>query len=178
MTGLTKAGWLGLGGAACLAVVLGCPAEKKARSENIPVDTAAKPSTNLADIPSVVPPAEPDTFKPRKLRGTAMSDGSIDVPEAPPPLVAAVEREEAVSRFCYIEFGKKADPSLTGGVAMVVSVGSAGVSDARVGSSTWSGQSGSAVNRCLEDRAKRAWRLAPGVVKPGKYSVRLTFSGR
>jgi hypothetical protein len=98
-------------------------------------------------------------------------------PEAPSPLLDAVEREQSATRFCYTEFGQKADPSLRGNVAMVVTIGNSGVTDARVGDAKWTGSAGRAVNRCLDQKAKQAWNVAPGAVKPGRYVVQLSFSG-
>lgn len=171
-----------------LAIFLtACPGDKPPRrAASIPVDTAAAAmdttqTADLSKIKAAVPSAAPDTFHRRKLTpsGTqASSSGeAADAPEAPQPLLDAVEREQSVSQFCYTEFGKKTDPRLRGDVTMAVSVGGSGITDARVGSSAWSGTAGSAVNRCLNERAKRAWKLAPGAVKPGRYSVRLAFSG-
>jgi len=90
----------------------------------------------------------------------------------------AVEREGTASRFCYQEFGQKVDPTLRGGVALVVSVGSAGITNARVASDSWSSKAGSAVNRCLDEKAGSAWMLAAGAVPAGKYVVRMTFTGK
>jgi hypothetical protein len=89
----------------------------------------------------------------------------------------AVQREQAFSRFCYQEFGQKSDPSLAGGVAMVVTVTRAGIDDARVANDSWSSPAGSAVNKCLNDKAHLAWKLEAGAVKPGKYVVPLSFRG-
>ena len=90
----------------------------------------------------------------------------------------AVDRERSFSRFCYQEFGQKVDPTLRGGVAMVVSVGSGGITAAKVASDSWSSNAGAGVNRCLDQKAATAWKLAPGAVKAGKYMVRMTFTGR
>jgi hypothetical protein len=60
---------------------------------------------------------------------------------------------------------------------MVVTIGSSGVTDARVGDAKWSGPAGKAVNRCLDQKAKQAWNVAPGAVKPGRYVVQLSFTG-
>ena len=61
---------------------------------------------------------------------------------------------------------------------MVVTIGSGGVTDAEVGDSKWTGPAaGRAVNRCLNQKAKQAWNVAPGAVKPGRYVVQLSFSG-
>jgi len=165
--------------------VVACPRDKKERAESIPVDTTKVDSTNtdLSKLPSAIPPAAPDTFTRRKLTApagvaTASSGGAEGtLPTAPPELLDAVQREEGFSRFCFTEFGKKSDPSLRGNVVMAVTVGGGGVSDARVAGSSWSGTAGGAVNRCLNERAQRAWKLNPGVVKPGRYAVRLSFTG-
>jgi hypothetical protein len=170
-----------LGVASIAALALGCPGEKKPRSTDsaraaIPVDTTP---TDLSKVQTSLPPAAPDTFK-----GTAQRRSAGDVvreppiPPAPPKLMTAVDRERSFSRFCYQEFGQKVDPTLKGGVAMVVSVGSGGITGAKVASDSWSSNAGSGVNRCLNQKAGSAWKLAPGEVKAGKYVVRMTFTGR
>ena len=153
-----------------------CPKDKKVE----PADTVAL-DTNRADLSQVqteLPPPAPDTFTPRKLpTGDAMPSGG-SYPNAPAALMTAVEREQSFSKFCFQEFGQKSDPTLRGGVAMIVTIGGSGVSDARVGNSNWSSKAaGSAVNRCLNEKAKLAWKVAPGDVKAGKYIVQLSFSG-
>lgn len=166
-------------------VLMACPGDKKPqRAASIPIDTAPPPAdtaqTNLSTIKANTPTAAPDTFRQRKLvpsGAEAAGRGEPGLPEAPQPLLDAVEREESASQFCFVEFGKKSDPGLRGNVLMAVSVGGGGITGARVASSAWSGPAGKAVNRCLDERAARAWKLAPGAVKPGRYSVRLTFSG-
>ena len=178
-----------------LAVALACPGDKKKDTAALPVDTA-KPdttktvasaettATDLSKIKSNLPKAAPDTFKEQKLTpatarsGGVGSSGHTSFADAPTPLVDAVEREQSATRFCYTEFGQKADPTLRGNVAMVVTIGSSGVTDATVGDSKWSSSSaGRAVNRCLDQKAKQAWNVAPGAVKPGRYVVQLSFSG-
>lgn len=158
-----------------LLAVVACPGDKKERPQ---IDTIAVDTTraDLSGIQSEIPEAAPDTFTPRPPpRAQTTSDPSI--PQAPAALQAAVEREQAFSRFCYQEFGQKADPSLRGGVAMVVTVGAGGVTDARVANDNWSSRSaGTAVNRCLNEKAKIAWKLGPGEVKSGKYVVQLRFT--
>lgn len=168
-------------GVACLAALaLGCPGEKRKGADSaraaIPVDTTP---TDLSKVETSLPPAAPDTFKGRSARRSA---GDVvrepPIPPAPPALMGAVDREQSFSRFCYQEFGQKVDPTLKGGVAVVVSVGSGGVTGARVASDSWSSNAGSGVNRCLNQKAGSAWKLTPGEVKPGKYVVRMTFTGR
>jgi len=168
-------------GLACTAmIVMGCPGDKRNRSADsaraaIPVDTNP---TDLSKVQTSLPPALPDTFKgtvARRSAGDVVREPPI--PPAPPALMDAVSRERNFSRFCYQEFGQKVDPSLTGGVALVVTVGSAGISDVKVASDTWSSNAGTAVNRCLDERAGSAWKLASGAVPAGKYVVRMTFTG-
>jgi|SRR5438105_3874024 len=174
-----------------LAVALACPGDKKKNTAQIPIDTmkpdtaktvasADTAATDLSKIKTNLPVAAPDTFRQQKLTaspGGVGNSGRTAFTEAPTPLVDAVEREQSATRFCYTEFGQKADPSLRGNVAMVVTIGSGGVTDARVGDAKWSGTAGRAVNRCLDQKAKQAWNVAPGAVKPGRYVVQLSFSG-
>jgi hypothetical protein len=167
-----------LGVAAVAVLALGCPGEKRAKRADsaraaIPVDTTP---TDLSKVETSLPPAAPDTFK-GPARNVARRTPP-PIPPAPPALMEAVDRERSFSRFCYQEFGQKVDPTLKGGVAMVVSVGSGGITGAKVASDSWSSSAGSGVNRCLDQRAGSAWKLAAGVVPAGKYVVRMTFTGR
>jgi hypothetical protein len=174
-----------------LATAVACPGDKKNNTAQLPVDTlkpdssktlaSADTTTDLSKIKSTVPVTAPDTFRAQKLipRPGGLRDvGRTSFVDAPTPLVDAVEREQSATRFCYTEFGQKADPSLRGNVAMVVTIGGSGVTDAEVGDSKWTGAAaGRAVNRCLNQKAKQAWNVAPGAVKPGRYVVQLSFSG-
>ena len=175
-----------------LAIALACPGDKKKDTAQLPVDslkadstktlaTADTTPTDLGKIKTNLPTPAPDTFHEQKLKPSGVGDaGRSSFPNAPTPLVEAVEREQSATRFCYTEFGQKADPTLRGNVAMVVTIGSAGVTDARVGDAKWAGTAaaGRAVNRCLDQKAKQAWNVAPGAVKPGRYVVQLSFSGQ
>jgi hypothetical protein len=174
-----------------MAVALACPGDKKKDTAQIPIDTATRvasadsamdttKTTDLSTIKTNLPKAAPDTFHQQKLApsgGEVAAAARASYPEAPTPLLDAVEREQSATRFCYTEFGQKADPTLRGNVAMVVTIANAGVSEARVGDSKWSGAAGRAVNRCLDQKAKQAWNVAPGAVKPGRYVVQLSFTG-
>lgn len=163
-----------------ILVLAACPKDKSEKRETMVVDTThldTTQTTDLSNIHSNLPAAEPDTFKQRKLTPPPSSGGGLSVPAAPAALMEAVEREQSMTKFCYTEFGQKSDPTLRGNVAMVVSVGGEGISNATVGDARWSGAAGKAVNSCLNQKAKLAWKLAPGVVKPGKYVVQLSFSG-
>lgn len=176
-----------------LVVVAACPGDKKKDTAQIPVDSTpvAADSTktdstsgDLSKVAANLPTVAPDTFRPKtpppssKVGGGGVGNASSTrFPDAPAPLVEAVQREQGATRFCYTEFGQKADPTLRGNVAMVVTIGRAGVSDAEVGDSRWTGSAGGAVNRCLNQKAKLAWNVSPGAVRPGKYVVQLSFSG-
>lgn len=166
-----------------MLLVAACPKDKTAKRDSMPVDTThldTTKTTDLSNIQSNLPPAEPDTFKRRKLpTASSNNDGgaSMSVPAAPAALTEAVQREQSMTKFCYTEYGQKSDPTLRGNVAMVVTVGSEGITNATVGDARWSGSAGKAVNSCLNQKAKLAWKLAPGAVKSGKYVVQLSFSG-
>ena len=160
------------------AFALGCPKDRKADRQDtaIPIDTMP---ADLSKLETALPPAAPDTFRPKRPSGptTTASGGSVSVPSAPAALMDAVNREQAFTRFCYQEKGQKADPTLRGNVAMIVTIGSSGVTGARVGDSNWTSAAGRAVNQCLNERAGQAWRITPGAVSPGSYAVQLSFTG-
>lgn len=166
-----------------MLLLAACPKDKTAKRDSMPVDTTHLDTTKTTDLSSIqsnLPPAEPDTFKQRKLPTASSNDGggaSMSVPAAPAALTEAVQREQSMTKFCYTEYGQKSDPTLRGNVAMVVTVGAEGITNATVGDARWSGSAGKAVNSCLNQKAKLAWKLAPGAVKSGKYVVQLSFSG-
>ena len=158
---------------ALLAVTLACPGEKKpARRDTIPLDTMP---ADLSGVTTNLPPAAPDTFQRQKLP-TSQPAGQ-PIPAAPPALMEAVQRSQSVTKFCFQEKGQKADPSLRGNVAMVVTVSGGSITAAKVGDSNWSSSSGRAVNQCLNERTAQAWKLTPGAVPNGTYSVQLSFTG-
>lgn len=167
--------------AMCAGVALGCPGERRDKGDStrvaIPVDTTP---VDLSKVETSLPPALPDTFKGPARRVARRSSGDVEppIPPAPPALMEAVSRERTFSRFCYQEFGQKVDPQLTGGVAVVVTVGTSGITSANVANDSWTSNAGAAVNRCLNERAATAWKLAPDAVPAGKYVVRMTFTGR
>ena len=161
-----------------LFALAACPKDKKAdvdTAAQVPLDTTP---ADLSQVTSAIPAADPDTFKvidPAKEKRASAPQESY--PEAPEALQTAVQREQSASRFCFQEFGQKADPSLRGAVNMIVTVGSGGITDAKVGASNWTGGAGRAVNTCLNERLSQAWKVAPGAVRPGKYKVTLQFRG-
>lgn len=151
-----------------LALLCACPAEKKA-APPLAQDTTA---VDLSAVKTDMPAAAPDTFKPPVF---AKPGVAAQIPNAPPELLEVVQREQAFSKFCYQEFGEKADPSLQGGVAMVVTVNGDGVSDAKVRADSWTSKAGKQVNGCLNEKATRAWKIPADAVKPGQYVVQLAF---
>lgn len=139
-----------------------------------PVDTTP---TDLSSVHAALPPAAADTFTPPKP--PRYDAPALDYPMAPPELMTSVQREQEFSRFCYEEFGQKSDPNLRGGVAMLVTVASNSVQDAKVANSRWSSKAaGEQVNQCLDEKARLAWKLGDAKVKSGKYVVQLTFRGQ
>jgi hypothetical protein len=169
----------------------GCPRDKK-DGDKVPVDTmltramtadTAIPPADLSQLTSNIPAAAPDTFRRKSAADIAKAEGlttggsTSRIPDAPAALMETVQREVSFQRFCYQEFGQKADPTLAGNVAMIVTVSSSGISGAEVGNSRWTSNTGRAVNQCLSQKAKQAWKLEPGSVKPGRYVVQLSFRG-
>jgi hypothetical protein len=158
-----------------LAVLAACHGDKKPSSGDSvavapPVDTTPQ---DLSKVQTGLPAAASDTFTPPKPQAA-----QPDYPPAPPALMQSVEREQAFSKFCYEEFGQKADPSLRGGVAVLVTIADNAVQDAKVANSRWSAKAaGEQVNQCLNDKAKLAWKLGDSTVKAGKYVVQLSFRG-
>jgi hypothetical protein len=161
-------------------------------ASNPQVAPPPKADTTRQDLSSMrtsLPPPVADTFTlPKAPKQPSYDAPAVSYPPAPEALLQTVQREQSVTRFCYQEFGQKADPTLQGGVAMLVTVASGAVSDAKVAKSRWSSSApGAEVNRCLNERAKEAWRLgssgplgdsATGASVPaGTYVVQLTFRG-
>ena len=142
-------------------------------ADTTPIDTTR---VALDTLTTAVPPQMPDTFtpvRPQKVPDVPPTRSAI--PDAPDALMAAVEREKDFTQFCYEEVGLKSDPTLRGGVAFVVTVGSSGITAARVASDSWTSGAGKAVNRCLNERARQAWKIKPGAVRAGQYRVPLSF---
>ncbi|HJU87757.1 MAG TPA: hypothetical protein VJ672_00095 [Gemmatimonadaceae bacterium] len=157
-----------------MALLAACPGDKKpAPAQTAQVDTTP---VNLDSLQTAIPPAAPDTFKPIPKPVVRQPRVAQLPPNAPPALMEVVSRQQSFTRFCYQEFGQKADPTLAGGVSVVVTVGSAGVTAASVAADSWTSSAGKAVNRCINERAAQAWKLEPGVVRAGRYLVPLRFA--
>ena len=158
-----------------LAALAACHGDKKGSADSVAVAAPAPDTTpqDLSKVQTGLPPAAADTFTPPKA-----PVAPPDYPPAPPALMQSVEREQAFSKFCYEEFGQKADPTLRGGVAVLVTVSDNAVQDAKVANSRWSAKAaGEQVNQCLNEKARLAWKLGDSTVKPGKYVVQLSFRG-
>jgi hypothetical protein len=159
-----------------LLVSVACHGDKKPAATVAaapPVDTTP---VDLSKVQTALPKAAPDTFTPPPKPKNVVP--APDYPPAPDALMASVNRESAFSRFCFEEYGEKLDPTLRGGVAMLVTVNAQGVSDAKVANSRWSSkQPGAGVDQCLNEKAKLAWKLEPGEVRAGQYVVQMSFRG-
>ena len=163
---------------AVLALLLGaCGGEAKAPATTATTASAAKavPDTatpapvDLSKLASNIPKATVDTFTFRPLHVER-------IPDAPPALMDAAEREQGISRFCYQEFGQKTDPKLIGAVALVVTIEANAIKDIRIGADDWSSPAGRAVDRCLVQKAPQAWKLLPDAkLAAGRYVVQLQF---
>ena len=160
-----------------LLVAVACPKDKQSADTVAPMVVDTMPA-DLSDIKADLPPAAPDTFKAAKVPDQTVATAP-SYPAAPDPLMEAVRREQSATQFCYNEFGLKNDPNLRGNVVLLVTVGRSGITDARVGNSIWSPSAGGrAVNSCLNEKAKDAFKIAQGSVKPGTYRVPLSFATR
>ena len=162
-----------------ITTVLACHKDKQPPATATaapPIDTTP---VDLSKVQTALPKAAPDTFTPPpKPKAESLVAQAPDYPPAPEALMASVKRESAFSRFCFEEYGEKLDPTLRGGVAMLVTVSSQGVSDAKVANSRWSSkQPGAGVDQCLNEKAKLAWKLEPGEVRSGQYVVQMSFRG-
>ncbi len=160
-----------------LLVAIACPKDKKNADTvpQVPLDTTP---ANLKDLPTSLPQAEPDTFKPA-VPPPQPRAGGVSYPEAPGPLSEAIRREQSATQFCYNEFGLKNDPNLRGNVVLLVTIGQGGVTAARVGNSIWQPSAGGRpVNNCLNERVREAIKIEAGSVKPGTYRVPLSFTTR
>lgn len=151
------------------ALLAACPGADKAPPP--PVTKVDTTPARLDSLVAAIPPALPDTFKPEPRQPVR----APTIPPAPPALMEAVNRETAFTRFCFQEFGQKNDPGLRGRVDFVITVDGGGISNVGTGNAQWSSKAGDGVTQCLEQKAKHAWKLAGGVVKPGRYAVPINF---
>ena len=157
------------------ALVLTSACGEGAHKADTPPPRPLATDTGTADLSKLsanLPPPSSDTFTP--IATTRLKVESI--PDAPPDLMDAAEREEGISRFCYQEYGQKVDPKLVGAVALVVTVQANAIQSARVGAEQWSSSVGEAVDNCLVQKVPQAWKLLPGARVPaGRYVIQLRF---
>jgi hypothetical protein len=77
-----------------MLLIAACPGDKTAKRDSMPIDTTHLDTTQTTDLSQVqtsLPPAEPDTFKQRKLpTATGSAGGGLSVPAAPSELMEAV----------------------------------------------------------------------------------------
>ena len=87
-----------------------------------------------------------------------------------------VRTRESQLRFCYNEYGLKANPSLAGSVTASVSLTPAGgVTGVNVTNRTWSGAGAGDTERCIADKI-RAWRFPSSEAGGGTYSFSFSFT--
>lgn len=154
-------------------VLAACPGDKE-DVEPAPVAQIDTTPVNFDSLQANIPDAVPDTFKPVP-RPRPRNVTRNPYPPAPAALIEVVERQQSFTRFCYQEFGQKADPTLRGAVLVVVSVDGGGIAGANVESDSWTSAAGKAVNRCIVERAPEAWKMPAGQIRAGKYLVPLEF---
>lgn len=87
-----------------------------------------------------------------------------------------VRSREPQLRFCYTEFGLKANPNLRGSVTVnIVVSGSGAVSGANVAGRTWSGAGASEAESCIRQKI-RSWRFPGTASGEGTYAFKFNFS--
>lgn len=164
--------------ASMLFVLAACPGDRnELAQDSLPVQPLPEDTVDLGAIVADIPPVAVDT--PSSAGGTVAREREPEIPRAPEPLLAVVRRESASNQFCYTEHGLKRDPALHGALTMIVTVGTDGITNATVGGSRWVGsrEAARAVNACLIDRARSAWTIPAGAVRPGRYQIPLVFRG-
>ena len=109
---------------------------------------------------------------PRPIDAPAVGGVQRDVGE----LGTFVRSRESQLRFCYNEYGLKANPALAGSVTASVGLTPAGgVTAVNVTNRTWSGAGASETERCIADKI-RAWRFPSSDAGGGTYSFSFSFT--
>jgi len=156
------------------------PPASAAASLAVPAAESAAPAADLSHVHAAIPQAVADTGHiVRAAPRAPLVAPPVGYPGAPEALRRAATREQAVSQFCFQEFGQKIDPMLEGAVAVVVTMAGGSIAGAHVASANWTDSHlGAQVDRCLDERIAQAWRLPPedsAGVPPGRYVVYLGF---
>jgi hypothetical protein len=85
-----------------------------------------------------------------------------------------VRSRESQLRFCYNEYGLKANPSLAGSISVSITLTeSGGVTGADIGSRSWGGAGASEAESCIRGKI-RSWRFPSG--NPGTYAFSFNFT--
>jgi hypothetical protein len=109
---------------------------------------------------------------PAPVRAENLNGNRRDVGE----LGQFVRSRESQLRFCYQEYGLKANPSLAGTVTVAISLtGSGDVTGANITSRTWSGPGASEAESCIRSKIE-SWRFPASDAGGGTYSFPFNFT--
>jgi hypothetical protein len=87
-----------------------------------------------------------------------------------------VRSRESQLRFCYQEYGLKANPSLAGTVTVAISLtGSGDVTGVNITNRTWSGAGASEAESCIRSKIQ-SWRFPASDAGGGTYSFPFNFT--
>ena len=87
-----------------------------------------------------------------------------------------VRGRESQLRFCYEEYGLKANPALAGTVSAAVTLtGQGNVTDVAIAERSWSGAGAAEAEQCIKQRIA-GWRFPPSEQGGGTYSFSFSFS--
>jgi hypothetical protein len=109
---------------------------------------------------------------PRAVAGAPLGSPGRDVGA----LGNAVREHEPQLRFCYQEYGLKANPSLAGSVTLALTIDVAGtITGVTIPQRTWAGSGVSATEGCILDKV-RAWRFPSAAGGAGTYEFSFNFT--
>lgn len=109
---------------------------------------------------------------PRVVEAEALGGPGRDVSE----LGSFVRSRESQLRFCYVEYGLKANPSLAGTVTVAITLtGSGTVTGADITNRTWSGSGASEAESCIQGKI-RSWKFPSSAAGGGTYSFPFNFT--
>lgn len=109
---------------------------------------------------------------PRPIDAPSVGGAQRDVGE----LGTFVRSRESQLRFCYNEYGLKANPALAGSVTAAVGLSPSGsVTSVNVTNRTWSGAGASETERCIADKI-RGWRFPSSDAAGGTFSFSFSFT--
>ena len=109
---------------------------------------------------------------PASVRADNINGNRRDVGE----LGQFVRSRESQLRFCYQEYGLKANPSLAGTITVAISLTGAGdVTGANITNRTWSGPGASEAESCIRSKIE-SWRFPASDAGGGTYSFPFNFT--